>query len=117
MGLKLIQIPEEIQLVNPADGEKLSVDPITFRIFVIRILNHDYFKAPLDALRAALSIMKALDKAKNPGDPMIIAADDWNHLCRVVQSEYHKIFSEYGSLALIQLMPFFDVILKANDAD
>lgn len=117
MPLKYISVPQSIELkdlLNDApifveDGKPMS---ISFEQFVLKILGHDSYMSSFELLRSAYAIA---DSVKNvqPGVTITLSEEDW----KVLVDGIKKHFSSVGlvSLGLIQLMPYFDAILRASE--
>lgn len=115
-GLKYISVPESVELKDLVSGEPVRFDDkpvsITFRQFVLKILGHDSFSSSFELLRAAHAVADGVQHSE-AGSTVVLAEDDWSKLSEGVK----KHFSAVGlaPLGMMQLMPYFDAILKASD--
>lgn len=117
-GLKYITVPQDIELkdmlsdtpILSDDGKPFSV---TFKQFAFRILGHESFAASFEVLRSAHAIADSFQKAK-AGETAILAEEDWNRLVEGVKTHFSSV--GLASLGIMQLMPYFDAVLKASDS-
>jgi hypothetical protein len=116
MPLKFIIVPDSVEFKDLLSGNSvMSGDkPVTisFKQFVLKIVGHDHYMSSFDMLRSAHAIATAVANV-NPGDMVTMSEDDWLNLCDGVK-RFYSTFS-LTPLGLIQLMPYFDAILKASD--
>ncbi len=127
-GLKYIKIPEDVKFIDKFTGlpygvtyqkedgslDVKSVEPVSFKVFVLRILEHESWRnMGFEVLCAAHSIARTVEDAK-PGSVVVLAGDDWSLLVEKLKAVYHQMFS-FSTLVLIQLMPLFEAIINASD--
>jgi hypothetical protein len=117
-GLKYITVPEEVVLkdlmtdktVPGDDGKPFTV---SFKQFILRIVGHESFLSSFEVLRSAHAIADVVQHAV-AGTTVTLAEDDWNRLVDGVKQHYSTM--GMTSLGMLQLMPYFDAVLKASDS-
>lgn len=117
MPLKQFEYLPEIALKDPLNNTQILTDNgdpfiVSFRSFVYKFLSLNKFTETFEALKSAFAIANAVDKSKN-GDMIILAEEDWSRLSDSIRENF-SIFG-FNAPGLIQLMPFFDAVLKAKD--
>jgi hypothetical protein len=116
-GLKYITVPESVELKDMISGELIKLDDgkpfsITFKQFVLKILGHESFASSFENVLSAHAVATGVQDAE-VGSTVVLAEDDWSKLADGAK----KHFSAVGlaSLGILQLMPYFNAILKASD--
>src|SRR5688572_15408413 len=111
-GIKKIIIPENISFTNPISGEKFGNN--NFNEFCHLFLNLEVFKESVQSLRIALSLSTILSKTK-PGDEVLLNADDLLKLSDTVSKNFNTVLNQ-NPVFLMQLLPFLDTLINAQDA-
>lgn len=113
-GIKKIKIPPKIQIKDLFSNKDLDIDgvkiEIDFKSFVLKFLNLEHFQKNFELLCIAHAIHNSLKDSEI--EEITLSSVDLKELENCMCENYH-IFG-LSPLGIIQLMPFFNAIIKAE---
>lgn len=116
---RFIQIPDDIQIVDPETGRPLSEKKCSFYDWIgsATILDNPvhFGQNGVDGLRAVKRIDAAVS-GKRPGAVVVLDVADWTRLCNACNDPGENRSFGRPRIA-VQLMTFYDAILDASETD